>query len=65
MTERVTHPLGDPESFPDAVALGAKFRSLARRALSAERVEGLAAAAAALPQAPDVSALLDATIVGP
>jgi 2-methylcitrate dehydratase PrpD len=63
VTEHVTHPLGDPERFPDAAALGAKFRSLARRALSAERVEGLAAAAAALPQAPDVSGLLDAAIV--
>jgi len=65
VTEHVTHPLGDPERFPDAAALGAKFRSLARRALSAERVEGLAAAAAALPQAPDVSGLLDAAIVDP
>ena len=63
--EHVTHPLGDPERFPDAAALGAKFRSLARRALSAERVERLAAAAAALPQAPDVSGLLDAAIVDP
>jgi 2-methylcitrate dehydratase PrpD len=62
VTEHVTHPLGDPERFPDAAALGAKFRSLARRALPAEQVDRLAAAAAALRDAPGVGELLDAAV---
>jgi len=58
----VTHPLGDPERFPDAAALGAKFRTLARRALPAAQVERLVAAAAALPGAPRVTSVLDAAV---
>jgi 2-methylcitrate dehydratase PrpD len=62
VTEHVTHPLGDPERFPDAPALTSKFRALARRALPAEQVDRLAAAAAALRGAPGVAALLDAAV---
>jgi 2-methylcitrate dehydratase PrpD len=60
--EHVTHPLGDPERFPDAAALGAKFRSLARRALPEAQVERLAATVAALPAAPDVDQVLSAAV---
>ena len=63
--EHVVHPLGDPEHFPDAAALGAKFRALARRALPDAEVERLAAAVAALPGAAGVSALLDAAVPAP
>jgi 2-methylcitrate dehydratase PrpD len=63
--EHVIHPLGDPERFPDAAALGAKFRALARRALPDAQVERLAAAVAALPGAPGVADLLDAAIPAP
>ena len=62
VTEHVTHPLGDPERFLDAAALTTKFRALARRALPADQVERLAAAAAALRGAPGVAALLDAAV---
>jgi 2-methylcitrate dehydratase PrpD len=65
VTEHVTHPLGDPERFPDAAALGTKFRSLARRTLSVEQVERLAAAAAAVWHAPDIGGLLDAAGASP
>src|SRR5262249_13675455 len=54
VVERVTHPLGDPERFLDAAALGAKFRTLARRALGERQVERLAAAVAALPGGAEV-----------
>lgn len=60
--EHVTHPLGDPEHFPDAATLGAKFRVLARRALPEGQVERLAAAVAALPGAPDVEQVLAAAV---
>jgi 2-methylcitrate dehydratase PrpD len=60
--ERVAHPLGDPENFPDAAALGAKFRTLARRALSDAQVDRLAAAVADLPQARTVDRLLEAAV---
>jgi 2-methylcitrate dehydratase PrpD len=63
--EHVIHPLGDPERFPDAAALGAKFRALARRALPDAQVERLAAAVAALPGAPGVADLLDAAVPAP
>jgi 2-methylcitrate dehydratase PrpD len=60
--ERVAHPLGDPENFPDAAALGAKFRTLARRALSDAQVDRLAAAVADLPRARTVDRLLEAAV---
>jgi 2-methylcitrate dehydratase PrpD len=60
LEEHVTHPLGDPENFPDAHALGAKFRILARRTLPEAQVERLAAAVSALPGARDVSEVLAA-----
>jgi hypothetical protein len=56
--EHVRHPLGDPERFPDADALGAKFRGLARRAISEAQAERLAAAVTALPNARNVTAVL-------
>lgn len=62
LEEHVTHPLGDPERFPDAAALGAKFRTLARRALPEAQVERLAATVAALPQATGVGHVLDAAV---
>jgi 2-methylcitrate dehydratase PrpD len=62
LEERVTHPLGDPEHFPDAAALGAKFRALARRALAEGQVERLAAAVSALPAASGVGELLAAAV---
>ncbi len=62
LEEHVTHPLGDPEHFPDGAALGAKFRALARRALPAEQVERLAAAVAALPAASDLAEVLAAAV---
>lgn len=62
LEEHVTHALGDPERFPDAAALGAKFRTLARRALPDATVECLAAAIAALPEASQVDMLLQAAI---
>lgn len=58
LEEHVTHPLGDPERFPDAATLATKFRTLARRALPDVQVERLAAAVAALPGAPDVEQVL-------
>src|SRR5262249_61085610 len=63
--EHVIHPLGDPERFPDAAALGAKFRALARRALPDAQVERLAAGGAALPGGPGVADLLDAAVPAP
>jgi 2-methylcitrate dehydratase PrpD len=64
LEEHVTHPLGDPERFPDAAALGAKFRARARRALSEAQIERLAAAVAALPGAPDLDDVLSAVVPG-
>jgi 2-methylcitrate dehydratase PrpD len=63
LEERVTHPLGDPENFPDATALAAKFRVLARRALPEGQVERLASAVAALPRARGVDELLSSAAV--
>jgi 2-methylcitrate dehydratase PrpD len=62
LEEHVTHPLGDPERFPDAAALGAKFRTLARRALPGPQVERLAAAVAALPGATHLGDVLSAAV---
>jgi 2-methylcitrate dehydratase PrpD len=59
---RVQHPLGDPENFPTAAALDAKFRALAARALPAAAVDRLAAALDAFPSAPRVDALTTAAI---
>src|SRR5262249_31781364 len=58
LDERVRHPLGDPERFPDAATLGAKFRDLARRSIPDAQAERLAAAVAALPGARDVTDVL-------
>jgi len=60
--EHVTHALGDPERFPDAAALGAKFRGLARRTLAEPQVERLAAAVAALPRAASVRDVVASTV---
>src|SRR5262245_33718050 len=62
LEERVTHPLGDPENFLDAAALGAKFRGLARLALAEARVERLAAAVKALPTASGAAELLASAV---
>src|SRR5262249_32834331 len=60
--EQVRHALGDPERFPDATALGRKFRALARRALPEGQVERLAAAVAALPGAASVTDVVAAAV---
>ncbi len=65
VVDHVTHPLGDPENFPDAAALRTKFRSLARRTLPDVQVERLAAAVAGLPQAQNLAQVLDAVSLGP
>jgi 2-methylcitrate dehydratase PrpD len=59
---RVEHPRGDPENFPDAARLEAKFRALAARALPPEAVARLVAAVEAVPGAPTVAPLLAATV---
>jgi len=64
VVEHVTHPLGDPENFPDAAALGRKFRALARRALPDAQVERLAAAVAGLPRAQSLAPVLEAATAG-
>jgi 2-methylcitrate dehydratase PrpD len=60
--ERVTHALGDPENFPDAAALEAKFRALARRVLPDAQIDRLAAAVADLPRARTIDRLLEAAV---
>jgi 2-methylcitrate dehydratase PrpD len=62
LEERVTHPLGDPEHFPDAAALERKFRALAGRALPATQVDRLAAAVAEMSGARGVERLLEAAV---
>jgi 2-methylcitrate dehydratase PrpD len=62
LEEHVTHALGDPERFPEAAALGAKFRGLARRTLAEPQIERLAAAVAALPGAAGVRDVLTAAV---
>jgi len=62
LEEHVTHALGDPERFPDAATLGAKFRVLARRTLAEPQVERLAAAVAALPHAASVRDVVAAAV---
>jgi len=64
LEEHVTHALGDPERFPDAAELGAKFRTLARRMLSEAQVERLAGAVAALPRAASVADVVAAAVPG-
>jgi 2-methylcitrate dehydratase PrpD len=64
LAEHVTHPLGDPENFPDETALETKFRTLARRALPEGTVERLVAAVASLPQAQSLGDVLDAAAPG-
>jgi len=64
VVEHVTHPLGDPENFPDAAALGRKFRTLARRALPDAQVERLAAAVAGLTRARSLAPVLEAATAG-
>jgi 2-methylcitrate dehydratase PrpD len=55
---RVDHPLGDPENFPDATTLAAKFARLATRALEPERARAVHDAVTAIVDNPDVRDLL-------
>jgi 2-methylcitrate dehydratase PrpD len=57
---RVDHPRGDPENFPSAAELDAKFRTLAARALAPAAVARLAGEIDAFPEAPNVVSLLAA-----
>ena len=59
LERRIEHPLGDPEHFPSADALGAKFRDLAARSLPAGQIERLAALVA------DTGATSDAASIAP
>jgi 2-methylcitrate dehydratase PrpD len=59
---RVRHPRGDPENFPAAEELRAKFRGLAGRALTPAGVERLAAAVDAFPGAAHVTGLFAAAV---
>jgi 2-methylcitrate dehydratase PrpD len=60
--QRVTHPLGDPDNFPSAAALRAKFRSLAARVLRPAGVERALAAAEGFADAARASELLTAAV---
>jgi 2-methylcitrate dehydratase PrpD len=62
LEEHVTHALGDPERFPDAATLEAKFRGLARRTLAEPQIARLAAAVAALPRAASVRDVVAAAV---
>jgi 2-methylcitrate dehydratase PrpD len=61
VTAELEAPLGDPENFPDAAALDAKFRTLAGRALSAAALTRLGREVDALADAVGVEPLLAAT----
>jgi 2-methylcitrate dehydratase PrpD len=61
---RVEHPLGDPENFPTASALAAKFDRLARRALSSDHARAVFDAVTRIVDAPDVRPLLALTRTG-
>jgi 2-methylcitrate dehydratase PrpD len=58
--QRVEHPRGDPENFPSAAELDAKFRVLAARALPPAAVDRLASAIDAFPRAASAAPLLAA-----
>jgi 2-methylcitrate dehydratase PrpD len=55
---RVDHPLGDPENFPDAKALAAKFARLAGRALEPARARAVFDAVTGIVDDPDARGLL-------
>ena len=57
----VAVPKGEPETFPTADEVRAKFASLARPCLSAERIDALAQALMSLDEASDIGALLSLT----
>jgi len=59
---RVDHPHGDPENFPSASELDAKFRGLAGRVLAPAAIDRLAEALDGFPRAGSVRALLDAAV---
>jgi 2-methylcitrate dehydratase PrpD len=54
----VDHPLGDPENFPDAAALAAKFARLASRILGPDAARAVYDDVTAIVQNPDVRSLL-------
>jgi 2-methylcitrate dehydratase PrpD len=55
---RIEHPLGDPEHFPDAATLAAKFARLATRALDPEGVRAVSDTVTAIVDTADVRTLL-------
>ncbi len=57
----VAVPKGEPETFPTADEVRAKFESLARPCLSALRIDALAQALMSLDEASDIGALLSLT----
>ncbi|MCH7889312.1 MAG: MmgE/PrpD family protein [Proteobacteria bacterium] len=57
----VAVPKGEPETFPTADEVRAKFASLARPCLSARRIDALAQALMSLDEASDIGALLSLT----
>jgi len=61
LEQHVDHPLGDPENFPAAAVLAAKFERLAGRALSADRAHALSEIATRVAAVPDVRAALALT----
>jgi 2-methylcitrate dehydratase PrpD len=62
--ERVDHPLGDPENFPSATVLAAKFERLATRALPADRARELSEIVTRIAAVPDVRVALALTHTG-
>ena len=64
LEERVDHPLGDPENFPSATLLAAKFERLATRALPADRARELSEIATRIAAVPDVRVALALTHTG-
>jgi len=61
---RVMHPKGDPENFPSAGELTAKFETLAGRVLSAAEIARLTETTDAFPALPDARPLLAQTVPG-
>ncbi len=55
---RIDHPLGDPENFPDAATLAAKYARLAVRALSADRARAVSDIVTGIVENPDARNLL-------
>ena len=62
LERRVEHPRGDPENFPGADELRAKFTRLAARALPPSAIERVAKAVDDFADAPSVAPLLAATV---